>query len=107
MTEIVLEPASNGVVKKIVNSNYGGSEDIFETTYVYELDDKKNRFEYIKKFIFELCEDLTIDTGNKFDREVLSIDTTWGNSYNPSNEEISKRISELEAEINLLKEWQK
>lgn len=105
MTEIILEPASNGVIKKVINSKYGGSNEVVETTHLYELTDDHDKFEYIKRFVFELCEDLTIDTGNKYDKEVLLIDKTWGTNYSPTKDDIDKRISQLEAEINLLKEW--
>jgi hypothetical protein len=57
------------------------------------------------KFFYELCEDLGINLGNKFNKKVVKIDTTWGTHYEPSAKEIDSKIKELEAEIQLLKEW--
>jgi len=106
MIKIVLEPARNGVIKRIIDDNHGGGKERWSSTDVYESsDDDTPDYHYVMKFFYELCEDLGINLGNKFNKKVVKIDTTWGTHYEPSPKEIDSKIKELEAEIQLLKEW--
>ena len=106
MINVILEPAANGVIKRVVNQNAGGSRDTTATINVYELNNKPS-FNNIIQFLFEICEDLAVQTGNKFDKENLTMRSEWGSHYEPSQKEINKKISELEAELELLKQWKK
>ncbi len=105
MIKIVLEPARNGVVKKVTDDNYGGAKQAVTITDVYERGDNDNRFSHIIRFFYDLCDDLSMDLGNKFERETLELDTKWGSKYKPTANKIDDRIKELETEIELLKEW--
>jgi len=105
MVKIVLEPASNGVIKRVVDDNRGGGHEQWTSTEVYESDDDKQ--EYIMRFFFDLCEDLGMNLGSKFGKDVITIRTEWGSHFEPSEEEIDSKIKELEAELQSLKEWKK
>ena len=106
MIKIVLEPARNGVIKRVIDDNHGGGKEQWTSTDVFESDeDSSNKFEYIMRFFFELCEDLGLECGNKFENEVLRIKTEWGTHYEPKKTEVESKIRELQAEIDLLTEW--
>jgi hypothetical protein len=106
MIKIVLEPARNGVIKRTVDDNHGGGNERWTTTDVYESnEDTPDDYRYVMRFFYELCEDLGLSLGNKFDKKVIRINTEWGTHYEPSPKEIESKIKELEAEIQLLKEW--
>ena len=106
MVKIVLEPARNGVIKRVIDDNHGGGKEQWTSTDVYEESNSdSNKYEYIMKFFFELCEDLGLECGNKFDKNVLQFDTVWGTHYEPNKKEVESKIRELQAEIDLLKEW--
>ena len=60
MVRIILEPAKNGIIKKTVDDNHGGSKEQWMSTDVYE-ENENNRIGYIMNFFFDLCEDLGIN----------------------------------------------
>ena len=48
MIKIVLEPARNGVIKKVIDDNHGGGREHFTSTNVYEEGaEDKNEYNYI------------------------------------------------------------
>ena len=106
MIVVNLEPAANGVVKRVINQNAGGGKETVANVNVFEFK-TNDRFQSVKSFLFELCEDLGVETGNKFDKSVMNMVTEWGSHYEPTAKEIKSRISELEAELELLKTWTK
>lgn len=106
MITIKLEIASNGIVKKISDNNYNGAGSELNRTTVYETEDDAN-FNNTAKFLYELCDDLGVDLGNKFSQNVLSFDQSWGSHYEPSHEEIKREIKTLNTELRNLKELQK
>jgi hypothetical protein len=107
MVEISLEPARNGVIKKIRDTNHGGSSSQMTVTDVYEIDpEQDDSRETLERFIYEICEDLGLDVGNKFSPQSMKIQFTWGSHYEPDAQEISARIAELEAELEILKAYQ-
>ena len=106
MVKIVLEPARNGVIKKVIDDNHGGGREQWTSIDVFEQDeDSPNKYTYIMRFFWDLCEDLGLEVGNKFDKDTLKISTEWGSHYEPKKKEIESKIRELQAEIDLLKEW--
>jgi hypothetical protein len=108
MIKIILEPARNGVIKKIVDDNHGGGREHFTSTDVYEEADSMNSQRgYIKKFFFDLCDDLGLDLGSKFDKDVLDINTQWGSHYEPDAKDIEFKIKRLKNELKELEEWKK
>tara|TARA_B100001093_G_scaffold334941_1_gene319800 strand:+ start:30 stop:362 length:333 start_codon:yes stop_codon:yes gene_type:complete len=108
MIKIVLEPARNGVIKKVIDDNHGGGREHFTSTDVYESNENdKNQYSYVKRFFFDLCDDLGLEIGSKFDKTVLDINTQWGTHYEPTGEDIEFKIKRLKSEIKELEEWKK
>ena len=107
MIKIVLEPARNGVIKKVIDDNHGGGREHFTSTDVYESADehKTNENTYIKRFFFDLCDDLGLELGSKFDKDVLDINTQWGSHYEPTVVDIDYKIKRLKSELKELEEW--
>jgi len=106
MIKIVLEPARNGVIKKVIDDNHGGGREHFTSTDVYESSENdKNQYSYIKRFFFDLCDDLGLEVGSKFDKTVLDINTQWGTHYEPTVKDIEFKIKRLKSEIKELEEW--
>lgn len=103
MIKITLKPAKNGVIKEVIDNNHGGAGVDFSSVELYE-STKKDK-DYIKRFFYDICEDLNLHIGGKWDKEVLSINSSWGSHYKPTKDEIADKIKNLKAEINLLKEW--
>jgi len=103
MVKIALEPAKNGVIKRTVDDNHGGAREQWTSVDVYE-ETEHDKLGYVMKFFFDLCEDLGIDLGSKFDKEVITIRKEWGSHYEASNEELNSKIKEIEAQLQLLKE---
>lgn len=106
MIKIVLESVRNGVIKKVIDDNHGGGKQQFTFTDVYEsgefpLDENS----YIKRFFFDLCDDLGLNLGSKFDKSVLDINTVWGSHFEPSDKDIKSKIKRLKLEIAELEEW--
>jgi len=106
MIKIVLEPARNGVIKKVIDDNHGGGREHFTSTDVYESNENdKNQYSYVKRFFFDLCDDLGLEIGSKFDKTVLDINTQWGTHYEPTGEDIEFKIKRLKSELKKLEEW--
>tara|TARA_B100000768_G_scaffold101005_1_gene94038 strand:- start:2271 stop:2600 length:330 start_codon:yes stop_codon:yes gene_type:complete len=106
MIKIVLEPARNGVIKKVIDDNHGGGKEHFTSTDVYEANENdKNQYSYVKRFFFDLCDDLGLEIGSKFDKTVLDINTQWGTHYEPTDKDIEFKIKRLKSELKKLEEW--
>ena len=106
MIKIVLEPARNGVIKKVIDDNHGGGREHFTSTDVYESSENdKNQYSYIKRFFFDLCDDLGLEVGSKFDKTVLDINTQWGTHYEPTVKDIEFKIKKLKSDLKDLEEW--
>jgi hypothetical protein len=107
MITIELTNASNGLIKKITDTNYNGAGERFEEVVVYQIDNKEHRFEAITGFLYEISADLGLDLGSDFSGAQLSIDLDWGDEYVPRDEEIDLRIKSLQDEIKFLKALKK
>ena len=106
MIKIILEPARNGVIKKVIDDNHGGGREHFTSTDVYEANENdKNQYSYIKRFFFDLCDDLGLEVGSKFDKTVLDINTQWGTHFEPTEKDIEFKIKRLKSELKKLEEW--
>ena len=99
MIKITLESADNGVIKTVVDDNINGAGERFESRTVYDLDLNDITHSQTVRFFYELCEDLGIDTGNKFSKNNLYLKTDWGKSYAPTNVELKTKIQLLESEL--------
>lgn len=108
MIRITLEPARNGVIKRVIDDNYGGAKQAVSTTDVYEQSsDDGDQFSYIMRFFYDLCEDLGLSLGNKFECETLNFNKEWGSHYEPTEAEVDRKMKELKAELDILREWKK
>ena len=105
MVRIVLEKAENGVVKLVEDTNANGAGEIYESKSVYELDnDSNDNYSRTTCLLNDILNDLGIDTGNKFSKNVLVMETDWGSHYIPKEDEILQRIRDLKVEIKILKD---
>jgi len=106
MIKVSLELASNGVIKTIHDDNINGAGDKYERKTVYDFE-KDPTYESRIQFLYELCEELSIDTGNKFDKLNLVMNTDWGSSYMPTEKEVDTKILKLTADLKYLKSLKK
>tara|TARA_Y100000385_G_scaffold160813_1_gene166900 strand:+ start:191 stop:592 length:402 start_codon:yes stop_codon:yes gene_type:complete len=104
MITIKLEIASNGVIKTVADNNYNGAGSKHESKTVYSTDDDSG-FEQRIKFIYEICDDLGINLGNKYDEETLDFEINWGRKYEPSLDQVKKLVKETTYELKELKRW--
>jgi hypothetical protein len=102
MAKIILESARNGIIKKVIDNNHGGSGESWTSIDVYE-ETEQNNSTYIMKFFFDLCEDLGLNLGNNFEKDVITIKKEWGSHYVPTDDDIRLKIKNLEAELQLLR----
>ena len=106
MLTIMLQQADNGIIKTISDDNINGAGEPYESTLVYNTDDNKD-FKITKKFLYDLTNDLNLDTGNKFDKNNLIMTSEWGLSYVPNDADIKNKIKLHEIEISYLQEMLK
>jgi hypothetical protein len=102
MLKIILDVADNGIIKTIEDNNINGAGNHFEKKIVYDFsnDDKyKNRI----NFFHNISDELGIELGNNFDKNVLHFKVDWGTNYEPNKNEVLNKIKELELNIEALK----
>jgi len=104
MITIKLEIASNGVIKTVADNNYNGAGSKHESKTVYNTDDDPG-FEQRIKFIYEICDDLGINLGNKYDEETLDFEVNWGHKYEPTLDQLKKLVKHTTEELKELKKW--
>lgn len=104
MIKIELTSASNGVIKKIIDTQ--SNEEIFK---VYEIppDSKPESFLNIIDLMSDISEDLGLEMGSDFDPLQINFDVDWGEKYRPSVDEVDLKIKALNAEIKILKDYKK
>jgi hypothetical protein len=106
MITIKLEIASNGVIKTVTDNNYNGAGSKHENRTVYVTDnDKSTGFSETIRFLYDICDDLGINLGNKFDESVLNFELGWGHKYEPSLEQVKGLVKETSKNLKELKEW--
>tara|TARA_R100000005_G_C4892375_1_gene138552 strand:+ start:110 stop:502 length:393 start_codon:yes stop_codon:yes gene_type:complete len=106
MITIKLELASNGVIKTVMDNNYNGAGSNHEVRSVYETDNDEE-FHNTIRFLYDLMDDLGMDSGNKFSKNSLDITSVWGDKYNPSLEELNQVVKQTSEHLRDLKKWQK
>ena len=106
MITIKLEIASNGVIKTVSDNNYNGAGSKHELRTVYETDNDPE-FSNKIRFLYDICDDLGIDLGNKFAQKVLDFEIGWGHKYEPDLEETNALIKAISNELKNLKAYQK
>ena len=106
MIKVTLELATNGVIKTVVDDNINGAGDKYERKTVYDFE-KDPTYENRIQFLYELCEELSIDTGNKYDKINLVMKNDWGSSYMPTESEVDNKIIKLSSDLKYLKSLKK
>ena len=104
MITIKLEIASNGVIKTVTDNNYNGAGSKHESKTVYSTEDDPG-FEQRIKFLYEICDDLGVNLGNKFDAETLDFEINWGSHYEPTLDQVKRLIKDSQKNLKELKEW--
>jgi hypothetical protein len=109
MIKIELSNATNGIIKKVIDTQFNGADQTVELTTLYEMDDEDPylRYEKISRFLVQLTKDLALDTGSEHSSVKLKFDISWGDKYNPSIDEVNEHISYLRAEIRDWKLYKK
>lgn len=105
MQYINIEIADNGIIKTIVDDNINGAGEKFETKVVYDLENgdiNKTKMD----LLYELSEDMGMHLGNSKQPNQIKIVSEWGESYEPTKEEIEARIAEIEEDLAYLKNLQ-
>ena len=104
MIKIELSNASNGILKKIIDtsSNQENSSDI--TLYEVDEEDILESYLSIITLLTDVSADLGLEMGSDFDSIQLKFDFNWGSKYIPCIEEIDQKIKSLNLEIKKLKE---
>lgn len=109
MIKVELTNANNGIIKKVIDSQYNGVDQTVEIITVYELDEDVP-FEHFLKVsnIFEdISADLGINLGGEYDEHKIDFDLDWGSKFQPSTDEINKRIKFYRKKIKELIELKK
>lgn len=101
MLKVTLDFADNGVIKTIEDSNINGAGNHFEKKVVYDFS-KDDKYKNKIKFYNELSDDLGIELGNNYDKNVLQFIVDWGSKYEPTEKEVKSKIKQLELEIEAL-----
>jgi hypothetical protein len=109
MITIQLSNASNGVIKKVIDTQYNGVDQSVEIVTIYELNEE-DRLEYFLKLMSllkDVSKDLGLHLGSDYDEAQMNFDLDWGDKYTPTMEEVTDRIKDLQEEIRDLKAYKK
>jgi hypothetical protein len=106
MVKVILEIASNGVIKTICDDNINGAGDKYERKVVYDFDADPD-FDKRIKFLYDLCEEIGLETGNRYDKVNMILKTDWGKSYMPNEKELDAKIRKVTEELKSLKSLKK
>jgi hypothetical protein len=109
MITVHLTNATNGIIKKVIDTQYNGVDQTIELTSVYELNEE-DRLDYFIRTIdlFEdLCEDLGLELGGDYDPATLGFELEWGDKYLPEEKEIDQKIKYLRSKIKELQNLKK
>ena len=102
MQYINIEIADNGIIKTIVDDNINGAGEKFETKTVYDLE-KGDIVDTKMELLYELAEDMGMHLGNSKQPNQIKIVSEWGDSYEPTEEELDQRIQEMEEDLLYLR----
>jgi hypothetical protein len=109
MIKIELQNASNGIIKRVVDTQFNGVDQSAEIITLYELDESDPFIGYSKvaSFLNDITKDLAIDTGSDFSPARLKFEVEWGDKYNPSMEEVNEYLKYLRDEMRAWKEYKR
>ena len=107
MIKIELTNASNGVIKKVTDSQFNGADQNAEITTVYEIDEENviEGYVAIVDLLIDISKDLGLELGSDFSPAQLQFNVTWGDKYNPSAEEVDLKLKLLRNEMKQWKEY--
>lgn len=106
MIKIELSSASNGVIKRVLDSNTKEDSSSFKV-YEIESDPNLDSFLGIMELFTDISADLGLDLGSDFDPYQMQFDIDWGEKYIPTEEEVEQKIKSLNLELKKLREWKK
>jgi hypothetical protein len=98
MQSVTLHIADNGIVKTINDDNINGAGEQYESTVVYEFSSNEKKIE----FIYDLCIDIGLELGNSRSSSQIQFIEGWGEDYEPTKDQIKKRVEELKSELDSL-----
>jgi len=98
MQFITLEVADNGIIKTVVDDNINGAGEKFEIKTIYNLE-KGDIIDTKMELLYELSEDMGVHLGNSKQKDQIQIISGWGDSYEPTKDELVKRIEDLEEDL--------
>lgn len=109
MITIQLTNAQNGIIKKVIDTQYNGVDQNIEITTLYEFneDDKVRYFLKLIDLLEDVTKDLGLELGNDHESLQLSFSVDWGEKYDPSINEVNEKIKELRLQIKDLTEYKK
>jgi hypothetical protein len=108
MIKIELSNASNGIIKKVIDTQFNSADQIVEMVKVYEISETEpeSLLDTID-ILYELSQDLGLALGSDHGPIQVQLDLDWGEEYIPSIEEVDSKIKELQSEVKALKELKK
>jgi hypothetical protein len=108
MIKIELSNASNGIIKKVIDTQFNSVDQTVELIKVYEISETEpeSLFDTID-ILSSIGEDLGLAFGSDHGPIQIKLDLDWGEEYIPSIEEIDLRIKSLQSEVKALKETKK
>jgi len=98
MQSITLEVADNGIIKTVVDDNINGAGEKFEIKTIYNLE-KGDIIDTKMELLYELSEDMGVHLGNSKQKDQIQIISGWGDLYEPTKDELVKRIEDLEEDL--------
>jgi hypothetical protein len=109
MIKIELSNASNGIIKRVIDTQFNGADQSAEIVTLYEIDEEDPYLQYekIAQLLSQLTKDLALDTGSDHSPVKLKFELGWGDRYNPSLEEVNEHLKGLRDEIRAWKEYKK
>ena len=102
MQSITLEVADNGIIKTVVDDNINGAGEKFEIKTIYNLE-KGDIIDTKMELLYELSEDMGVHLGNSKQKDQIQIISGWGDAYEPTKEDLVKRIEDLEEDLIFFK----
>lgn len=111
MIKIELTNASNGIIKKVIDTQFNGADQVGEITTLYEIDEEifepDYYYERVSEFLTDLSKDLAINIGSDYSSSQLKIHRNWGDKYLPTVDELDEHLKNLRSEMKRWREYKK
>lgn len=99
MQTVKITLADNGVIKTVTDDNINAAGESFESTTIYDFDNKNSKIKFIK----DLCIDIGLSFGNSKSKQQIKVVEDWGVDYSPTQSEKEEKIKALEFQLKKLK----